>query len=157
MDNGTSFRAYSTAIVSGMNVASNTWTALAVTRSGSSVSVYKNGALVGTGTFSTPYNVANFAEMGNAGGINHYGGKLDEVRISSSARSAGWIQTEFNNQSSPATFLSVGSEQTDSGTSSTVAITVTTSPAGLALSVDSSPAPLLAISSGHRPRPTPSR
>jgi len=137
VDNGTSFRAYSTAIVSGMNVAANTWTAFAVTRSGSSVSVYENGALVGTGTFSTPYNVGSFSEMGNTGGINHYGGALDEVRISSSVRSAGWIQTEYNNESSPATFLSVGGEQTNSGTSSTVSITVTSAPAGLGLSVDS--------------------
>ncbi len=139
VDNGTSFRAYSTAIVTGVGVPSNTWTSLAVTRSGSGISVYKNGALVGSGTFSTPYNAANFAEMGNGSGINFYGGKLDEVRISSSVRSAGWIQTEFNNESSPASFLSVGSEQTGGGTSSTVSITVTTAPAGLALTVDSTP------------------
>jgi len=139
IDNGTSFGAYSTVLVSGLNVPSGAWTSLAVTRSGSTVSVYKNGALIGTGTFGTPYNVANFAEMGNAGGINHYGGKLDEVRISSSARSAAWIRTEFNNQSSPVTFFSLGNEQTVTGGGSTVAITVTTSPTGLALAIDGSP------------------
>ncbi len=115
VDNGTSFSAYSTATVSGLNVPSNTWTSLAVTRSGSSISVYKNGALVGTGTFSTPYNAANFAEMGNAAGINYYGGKLDEVKISSSVRPAAWIQTEYSNQSSPSAFLNVGAAQSSSG------------------------------------------
>ena len=31
-------------------------------------------------------------------------GKIDEVRLSSTARSAQWIATEFNNQNSPSTF-----------------------------------------------------
>jgi len=38
-------------------------------------------------------------------------GKLNEVRLSSSTRSASWITTEFNNQNSPATFYSVGAQQ----------------------------------------------
>ena len=35
---------------------------------------------------------------------------LDEVRLSSSIRSAAWITTEYNNQSSPGTFITMGSE-----------------------------------------------
>jgi Concanavalin A-like lectin/glucanases superfamily/Domain of unknown function (DUF2341) len=35
---------------------------------------------------------------------------LDEVRLSSSVRSAAWITTEYNNQSSPGTFITMGSE-----------------------------------------------
>ena len=38
-------------------------------------------------------------------------GTIDELRIASTARSAGWIATEFANQSSPATFYTVGAEQ----------------------------------------------
>jgi hypothetical protein len=38
-------------------------------------------------------------------------GLIDEVRISNVARSAAWIQTEYNNQNSPATFYSVGAEE----------------------------------------------
>lgn len=34
-------------------------------------------------------------------------GKLDEIRISKTNRSAAWIKTEFNNQSSPNTFYSI--------------------------------------------------
>ena len=62
--------------------------------------------------------------MGSAGGINYYGGKLDEVRVSSNVRSAGWIQTEYNNQSSPATFLSVASEQSNGNTVATPTFSV---------------------------------
>ncbi|MCG6982642.1 MAG: DUF2341 domain-containing protein, partial [Deltaproteobacteria bacterium] len=34
--------------------------------------------------------------------------RIDEIRISSTARSADWIQTEYNNQSDPSSFYSVG-------------------------------------------------
>ncbi|MBI4100287.1 DUF2341 domain-containing protein [Candidatus Microgenomates bacterium] len=37
--------------------------------------------------------------------------KLDEVRVSSTNRSAGWILTEYNNQNSPSTFYAVASEE----------------------------------------------
>ena len=36
---------------------------------------------------------------------------LDEVRVSNTVRSAGWIRTEYNNQNAPASFYSVGPEQ----------------------------------------------
>ena len=41
-----------------------------------------------------------------------FDGKIDEVRISSVARSALWLQTEYNNQYSPSTFYNVATEQT---------------------------------------------
>jgi len=36
---------------------------------------------------------------------------LDEVRVSNTVRSAGWIRTEYNNQSVPPSFYSVGLEE----------------------------------------------
>ncbi len=39
-----------------------------------------------------------------------WNGKVDEVRISNIARSADWISTEYNNQSAPGTFMTLGSE-----------------------------------------------
>jgi hypothetical protein len=39
-------------------------------------------------------------------------GSIDEVRISGVARSAEWIQTEYNNQKAPAAFYTVGIEET---------------------------------------------
>ncbi len=41
-------------------------------------------------------------------------GSLDEVRISSSARSGDWVATEYNNQNSPSTFGSAGQENAPS-------------------------------------------
>jgi hypothetical protein len=37
---------------------------------------------------------------------------IDEARVSCSARSADWIKTEYNNQSSPAAFYTLGPEET---------------------------------------------
>ncbi|MCK4614446.1 MAG: DUF2341 domain-containing protein, partial [Thermoplasmata archaeon] len=39
-------------------------------------------------------------------------GTIDDVRISDTARSGDWIKTEYNNQNSPGTFMSFGSEET---------------------------------------------
>ncbi|MDD5742980.1 MAG: DUF2341 domain-containing protein, partial [Candidatus Peribacteraceae bacterium] len=39
-----------------------------------------------------------------------FNGSIDEPRISAVARSAGWISTEYNNQSSPSTFYTVESQ-----------------------------------------------
>ena len=39
----------------------------------------------------------------------YFNGLIDEVRISDSLRSSSWVKTEYNNQSSPSTFYSVGS------------------------------------------------
>ncbi|MHA1913417.1 MAG: DUF2341 domain-containing protein [Promethearchaeota archaeon] len=41
-----------------------------------------------------------------------FDGSIDEVRMSSRPRSAGWINTEYENQYDPDSFYSIGSEQT---------------------------------------------
>ncbi|MDO8512468.1 MAG: DUF2341 domain-containing protein [bacterium] len=51
----------------------------------------------------------------NPGGNYSFTGTLDEVRISSTARSATWIATEYNNQSSPATYQTLGSQEAITG------------------------------------------
>jgi YD repeat-containing protein len=40
---------------------------------------------------------------------NYFSGKIDEARISNIARSADWIATEYNTESSPSSFYGVGS------------------------------------------------
>ncbi len=40
----------------------------------------------------------------------YWNGSIDEARFSSVARSADWITTEYNNQSAPATFETLGTE-----------------------------------------------
>ncbi|GAH15634.1 unnamed protein product, partial [marine sediment metagenome] len=45
---------------------------------------------------------------------NHrfFDGMLDEIRLTRSIRSVAWIETEFNNQIDPSSFVSVGTERT---------------------------------------------
>ncbi len=58
---------------------------------------------------STTPNVSLPISFGfNQGSFAYYNGLMDEVRISNTARSADWIVTEYNNQSSPSTFYTVG-------------------------------------------------
>lgn len=54
------------------------------------------------------------AQIGNDSAFSNrnWNGVLDEVRVSSVARSANWITTDYNNQSAPNSFESFGSEQT---------------------------------------------
>ncbi len=89
-----------------------------------------------TGALSTTKGVY-FGATDIAGSVSRYfNGKLDEVRISNMARSASWIQTEYNNQSYPTTFYSVGPEQT-SASGNAIPATLVTTPPGLAVMVDS--------------------
>jgi len=41
----------------------------------------------------------------------YYKGAIDEVRISNMLRSADWIKTEYNDEASPATFITIAAEQ----------------------------------------------
>ncbi len=44
--------------------------------------------------------------------LSFWDGPIDEVRLASVARSADWITTEYNNQSAPGTFETLGTEGT---------------------------------------------
>lgn len=43
-----------------------------------------------------------------ADAANDFAGFMDEIRVQATVRSAGWILTEYRNQSSPSTFYAVG-------------------------------------------------
>lgn len=60
-------------------------------------------ALLGTAAGRLAVGSTNLAHGGH-----FLQGVLDELRISSVARPAGWIATEYNNQSNPASFYTVG-------------------------------------------------
>lgn len=70
--------------------------------------VYGDGQRVGSGTFSgTPllFDSNHSLQIGATGVPGEgFSGAVDEVRVSKVARSADWIATEYNNQSSPGTF-----------------------------------------------------
>ncbi|MGD8765276.1 MAG: DUF2341 domain-containing protein, partial [Desulfobacteraceae bacterium] len=53
------------------------------------------------------------------GGNRPWMGNLDEVRISSGLRTSEWIETEYNNQSSPSTFFGLGGENNSAPTAPT--------------------------------------
>lgn len=95
----------------GSLVFNSTWYHLVWTKNGSATPVmYVNGAAV-TLNSSAAYTVVDNATdkmigAGAAGGLFLWA-IADEVRLSGSVRSANWISTEYNNQSSPSMFYSV--------------------------------------------------
>ena len=90
-----------------MNTLSNGWHYLTAVGSGSGTTYYIDGAKVGAITFRSNSQVSY---LGNYQGGGQQWGKTDEIRVSTTARSADWIASEYNNQSSPATFYSVYAE-----------------------------------------------
>ncbi|HBE00863.1 MAG TPA: hypothetical protein DC049_00090 [Spirochaetia bacterium] len=99
---------------------SNNWVqVVGVFDAGSSISLYTNGVLVGADSTDVPawlqYNttenkgirIGTRAESAN----DSWDGLIDEVRISHTAHSAGWILTSYSNQASPVQFISLGSEE----------------------------------------------
>jgi Concanavalin A-like lectin/glucanases superfamily/Domain of unknown function (DUF2341) len=86
--------------------------------------LYKNGVELPDSPFTPPGNpppqinttgttgLIGFAPEPAYGTNNGYEGTIDELRIATVARTAGWVATEYANQSSPATFYTVGAEQT---------------------------------------------
>jgi Concanavalin A-like lectin/glucanases superfamily/Domain of unknown function (DUF2341) len=109
--------------------ADGVWHQYTATVSGNAITAfYIDGVL--TSTTANVYGSAgrtltNAATMGaQDGGGEYFNGLLDEVEISSSVRSADWITTAYNNQSSPSTFFSTSGLTTGwvaltSGTNST--------------------------------------
>ena len=95
-----------------------TWTLLHVTSDGTQTRFYIDGALDATVAHAvTPASCTDdFTLGGNATTSQSYrtfDGQVDEMRVLPGAiRSADWIATEYNNQNSPGTFVSVGSEET---------------------------------------------
>jgi hypothetical protein len=71
----------------------------------------------GLGTMHTD----NPAQIGTAqqGGLGYYDGIFDEIRARDTVLSADWISTEYNNQNSPSTFYTVGSEEESGGDTGT--------------------------------------
>jgi RHS repeat-associated protein len=78
--------------------------------------LYADGQLVATGsqgTFGYSVNYAYFVGTENIEPDNssldsrpwrYLNGEIDEINVSNTARSGDWIQTQYNNQSSPSTF-----------------------------------------------------
>jgi len=95
------------------SITAGSWQYVAATYNGTEQRWFINGSSVGTenitGTIATNSEPLLIGKALDATTLFH--GTIDEVRISSTARSAGWILTSYNNQSSPATFYSLGAEE----------------------------------------------
>ncbi|HLE48844.1 MAG TPA: DUF2341 domain-containing protein [Patescibacteria group bacterium] len=95
------------------------WYYVAGTRNGTSTSVYLNG----DDDTNAPTNNSTAIVNGNStlrigassGTVSRTDGIIDEIRISSDDRSAGWITTTFNTINSPSTFFSKGIEEKSRG------------------------------------------
>ncbi len=88
------------------------WYYVVETFDGATVKGYLNGVLDGS-TSTVTYSPSTQTPTISNGNGNYSGswtGSIDEVRVSSAARSADWIATEYNNQNSPSTFYSVGAD-----------------------------------------------
>jgi len=106
----------------GVIIATSTWAHITVTfdRNGN-MTRYVNGAQTGTqddiadrsGSIDHPFNFCIGGRDVDGTGCTSrlYKGAADEIRVSSLLRSSTWIGTEYNNQSSPQTFYTLGSEE----------------------------------------------
>ena len=107
-------------IVSSAAYNDGNWHHAAVTFTDGTETLYVDGQALGsqqTDETSYAYTYWYFVGAGFAQGwanTNDYwfyfGGDVDEVSVSNSARSADWIATEFNNQDSPSTFYTLYAE-----------------------------------------------
>lgn len=94
-----------------------TWQHLVLTWSQpNTATIYVNG-VAKTVTITQDQNVTSTGASSTAVQIgyssdglgNHFDGLIDDVRMSNVVRSADWSKTEYNNQSSPATFYTISS------------------------------------------------
>ena len=127
---------------------------LVFNRSGPTNKVYVDGSLqtltTGTRTASGMGNFSNSSLyfMSRAASALNAAGTLDEVRLSTIERNASWTATEYNNQSSPGTFITIGSESCPTPTP-------TPTPTGTPIVTPTPPPPTPTPTATTTPTPTP--
>ena len=117
-------------------------TSAAENATGSLGTLYVDGQVIGSvsGTFPDAFSSGYSYYLGtgyvgpwfenwpatNSGstGWFYFNGSLDEVEISSIARSSDWVQAEYNNQSSPSTFFALSPEAGSGGSLTPLAVTL---------------------------------
>ena len=118
-----------TQITSASTINDNAWHYVVNTRTSAQLNtLYVDGVSVASGTdtagagfpFNTGASGPYFGDESTNTGIPNFNGSVDEARISFTNRSADWITTEYNNQSSPGTFYVVGPQQSAGGVTAPV-------------------------------------
>ncbi len=104
---GGCFRTY-TSVSPALSVGAYSYITMVKSASGNNGALYVNGTLQSTysgALCDLPANTTT-SHWGNyhGGSSATLVGKMDEMHISTSARSADWVATEYNNQNSPSTF-----------------------------------------------------
>jgi hypothetical protein len=96
------------------DISGSSWIYFVGTMNTTASNMYFNGTLGNTqggiGSGNTNNTAGSFINMMRIPG-SYTAGRLDEVRVSDTIRSPDWIKTEYNNQSNPSSFCSVGAEQ----------------------------------------------
>jgi PKD repeat protein len=105
------------------------WTFATLTWSSNDVNVYVNGSLDATGSginvrwFNEPATYPTIIGRIYSGSASSaYDGYVDELQASNVSRSAGWIQTEYNNQYSPDNFYTISAEEMGSENSTYISL-----------------------------------
>jgi hypothetical protein len=101
------------------NVSAGVWHYVVLTKTVGAVNtttkIYIDGVDQGamsTSSASTTVSIADGRmQIGRWGSSNYSSSAFDEVRVSNTARPAGWIATEYNNQNAPGSFLAVGAQE----------------------------------------------
>lgn len=85
------------------------WQLFALTVKGTAASIYRNGALVASGTLAASVSnvkrLSNYLGHSNWGADEYFAGKLDEVEISHYSHSANWFKLAYANQKPDQTLI----------------------------------------------------
>jgi hypothetical protein len=127
-----------TAATSATPVISGSWFYLVATKiatgAGAVTRLYVNGTLAASSTGNAPSTSATTLCIGSDCTLaGAFIGKIDEARVSAKTDNVDWILTEYNNQGTPGTFLSVGTESTRSNVSPSLASVVLNSGSAITL------------------------
>jgi len=94
----------------------STWTQVGFVKSGTTITFYVNGSKVGTPQTAAA-TIPNETTTENIGwdlnSTTPFIGTMDELEYSQTGLSPGWIKTEYNNQSAPGSFETLGNVETD--------------------------------------------
>lgn len=123
IDNNLIFKLYNTSDVKNELSVPGTWNAgtwyhgYFVYDASAGMRMYVNGSLVDSDSFTNrgAYSSGTFdlgRKSSTVSANEWWDGIEDDIHVSSSARSANWVLTEYNNTNSPGTFYSVGSQET---------------------------------------------
>lgn len=87
------------------------WHHIVATQTGTSGVMYIDGTQCGTASPTAIGNGSGLIHIGDIeSGSLPFSGSLDEFSISNVVRDSNWVAARFNNENSPSTFITVGSE-----------------------------------------------